>query len=195
MAKKYSLLLTILLMNFVSSCNSIDNELVDNTITHFCHYIEHDDLDSLSLLSNSVINNPELGIAIVNKINDSIPQAYEAALATMVFPQLAAKIMLKDFLSDSTSNHYRARKIVHNISSWYSLTGKACNIQAFKQAIDSCVETYNHIDKAKLYILASTPNQLGKILKQDTTTHKVLISTIDSIYNNSDLIEFNNALK
>lgn len=195
MSKKNHFILTIILMSFLNSCNSVDNELVDNTITKFYHYLTNNDLDSLSLLSNSVIDNPELGFAILDKINDSIPQAYEAALATMVSPQLASKIMLNDFLSDSITNHHQTRTTVQNITSWYYLTGKAQNIQSFKQAIDSCVETLPIADKAKLYTLVSTPKQLGKIFKQNTTTSNDLISKIDSLYNDSDLTEFHNALK
>lgn len=195
MCKKSHIILTILLSCAIWSCNSVDNKLVDNTISDFSRHINNKHYDSLLILANSVIKNPQLGTAVTNKLRDSIPTIYNAALATMISPQLAAKYALNDILSMPISDRKNAKAHIHDIVSWYTLLQKEENISIFQHCIDSCVETYPVADKAKLYILATTPKQLGKILKQDTTNNTVLITAIDSLYNDSDLIEFHNALK
>lgn len=177
------------------SCSSVDNKLVDATICDFNRYVSNSSYDSLSILNDSISKNPELGLAVLSQIKDSIPVSYEAAMAVMVTPQTAAEIVLNNLLAVSDSNSKQAKMHINQIASWYSLIGKEKNITIFKETIDSCVKTYDISKQAKLYILSSSPKQLGNLLKQDSITKKALISEIKSIYNNNDLIEFNNALK
>ena len=195
MSKKSHILLTILISSTIWSCNSVDNELIDNTISDFSRHINNEHYDSLLILTDSIIKNSQLGVDVTNKLRDSFPDIYNAALATLIPPQLAAKYALNDIISMHISERNNAKAHIQNIISWYTLLQKEENISIFKHSIDSCTETFPIANKAKLYIMATTPKQLGNILKQDTTNNNILISAIDSLYNNCDLIEFHNALK
>lgn len=195
MSKIIKIILTIFISCTIWACNSVDNELIDNTISDFSRHINNKHYDSLLILTDSIIKNPQLGTAAINKIRDSIPTIYNAALATMISPQLAAEYALNDILSMHISEKDYVKAYIYDIISWYTLLQKEEKISILKHSIDSCVKTYPIADKAKLYIMATTPKQLGNIIKQDTTNNSILISAIDSLYNDCDLIEFHNALK
>ena len=195
MLESFRIILLIVLSCFLWSCSSVDNKLVDSALCDFNRYVSNNNYDSLSILNDSFYKNPELGLVILSKVKDSIPTAYEAALAVMVTPKNAAEIALSNILVMPEKDSNKAKMHINQIASWYSLIGKEKNITIFKETIDSCVKTYDISKQAKLYILSSSPKQLGNLLKQDSITKKALISKIKSIYNNNDLIEFNNALK
>ena len=195
MLESFRIILLIVLSCILWSCSSVDNKLVDSTLCDFNRYVSNNNYDSLSILNDSFNKNPKLGLVILSKVKDSIPTAYEAALAVMITPKNAAKIALNNILAMPVKDSNKAKMHINQIASWYSLISKENNITIFKESIDSCVKTYNIPKQAKLYILSSSPKQLGNLLKQDSIKNKALISEIKSIYNNNDLIEFNNALK
>ncbi|MBR5331960.1 MAG: hypothetical protein IKV32_01490 [Muribaculaceae bacterium] len=195
MLESFRIIILIVLSCISWSCGSVDNKLVDSTLCDFNRYISTNSYDSLSILHNSININPELGLAVLSKVKDSTPTAYEVALAVMVTPQTAAEIVLHNLLAMPKQDSNQAKMHITKIASWYSLIDKENYIPIFKETIDSCVKTYDIPQQAKLYTISSSPKQLGCLLKQDSITNKALILEVKSIYHNNDLIDFNNALK
>ena len=179
------------------ACSDINDNSTTDVINKVSHYLKNEDYASIKALSDTINKDPELGLDIVNCTKDSSAIMYETMIASMVFPQVAAKIVITDMLNMplSESNQKLVKSRVNNIISTYSKIGRCKNVPVFKNSIDSCFSTLSVNEQAKLYTLSTSPSQLGKIIKSESN-NKALIEAIKLQYSNqSDIVSFQNALK
>ncbi len=190
----FSSLLLIIVITCFTACNNIDNRQVSEIIAKTTRYTTNQNLDSIKLFGDSINKNPDLGLAIINATKDS-SLIYEVVLTSMVVPNIAAEITLTDLLAMPLDSTSIARKRIKNIAYWYSAIGYEKNILLFKNAIDSCAATLTIKEQAKLYILSTSPSQLGNIIKCEPNNQEI-IEAIKSQYSNPEDIDlFHNALK
>ena len=200
MTKVISYMLVGAVMIIVLACGKAENKEVDISASKITNYVNTNDYNSLNILSDSIITNENLGLALVSHFQDSTIELSTATLAIAVSPQMAAHIIFNEVKSLNDSTKVSLKHRTRLLLSWYKNLNRTDNRKVFTNTLDSLALQLDIDKQAQCYVMiASSPSFLASMVNNQPSGNdkEMLIKSIEEAYkeNPNDLNQFRNALK